>query len=369
MSTGWPLAGNKKQVFWVTLGTLILFVPVFWSMKAQGPFLYAKELFVKYGMLVLLAAALWRYNKFLSIFVFFCFADSFSRLSERNLWALGDLRDFLTYYLILRIFITNLAGINLLLKIWLLALATPFVVSWLQYFGHDPISRSGFLFSGTHWPIAGFFGNTHVLVNWLAVNLPLLFLLPSYFAWSGAILIIGSLIAFKGIGSGFAASLIALTAYLVFKIKNKFRYALLILLVLAMISVFAFDWSGVMIRKEILTATMPSILEHPIRGWGLNSFSSLGIQIRNTFEAQAHNEYLQTYVELGLFACIILLVFIYSYLKAIIKIIKSREGCITASIFIAYLFYAAYGFPMHMAHSALFFLTILACFDTLIETN
>lgn len=348
---------------------MILFTPVFWSMKAQGPFLYAKELFVKYGMLILLAAALWRYNKFLSVFTLYCFLDTFLRLSERNLWALGDLRDFFTYYLILRIFIVNLSDINLLLRIWLLALVAPLMVSWLQFFGHDPISRSGFLYYGTHWPIAGFFGNAHVLVNWLAINLPLLFLLPGYFAWPAAVLIIGSIIAFKGIGSGLAASLVALMAYLIFRIKNKLRYILFILLLLATISVFILDWGGVVIRKEILTATIPRILDHPIKGWGLNSFSALGIQIRNTLEAQAHNEYLQAYVELGLFAIISLLLFIYWYLKAIRKIIKTKTGCIIASIFITYLFYAAYGFPMHMAHSALFFLTILACFDTLIETS
>lgn len=377
------MAGDKKheQIWWIFLGALIILVPVFWHAGCfQSPFLYAKELLIKYSISFLLALFLWRYNKFFSLLFLFCFFSTlFINLSERSLWALSNLRDFFLYYLLLRL-ILKPKDFKRLIRLWLIALILPILITWLQYFGIDPIYTNKEAFHGQFydnyrevWRMRASFGNPHILHSWIAICTPLIFLLrlrfaiPSFLLLLTTIFIVGSrgpsLITCIA-GASFAVS------YLIFK-KKQWIWFLLITLSLSILTVFLKGQDFIQcigIRIRMFQAGWQKILEHPITGHGFNSFSSLNVRLPcTTLELQAHNEYAQTYIELGIFSLLFLPFLIYYFSN--LKKLSTKEAAILGGLLVTFALNSLYSFPFHTAHAAFFFLTIIALYDTLLTKN
>lgn len=370
------MAGDKKQLaVWLTLGTLILLVPVFWHSRCpQSPFLYSKELLVKYSVPVLLGMVLWNYNKFFSIFFLACYIFTFSNLSERSLWALSNLRDFFLFYLLLRL-IVKPKDTRFLLGLWFIALILPLIMTWLQFLNIDFLRQGSDIyhgwFHGNQFRTRGFFGNPHFMHCWIALCAPLVFLMPLYLAIPSLIFLIISILICGSRGGSFLTLIISsATTFSLLYIKKRHILVPAITALVSGLTIFiGFGprfLGFLQVRYLMLSAIWPRILAHPILGNGFNSFGGLNIHLPGgTLELQAHNEYIQVYTELGIFSLAIFF-FIAYYLRRF-KEITQKEGAILRGIFCGFLINSLYSFPFHLAHSALFFLTIVASCDILLE--
>lgn len=369
--------GDKKfNIVWLTaLGALILLVPVFWHPGCfQSPFLYSKELLIKYAASLFLALFLWKYNKFASIFFLLCYFRTFLVLSERSLWALSNLRDFFLFYLLMRLSIKP-KHIKIPLYLFLIALIIPILMVWMQYFHIDFIGERTSLFHGSfhgkQFRMSGFFGNPHIMHCWLALCAPLVFLLPLKAALPSFGIIILTIIICNSRGPSLLTATISSTiTFTLLHIKTNTRKTFLkIIAILCPLFILLCGQSFIDcmdVRRRILLSALPKILDHPILGNGFNSFSGLEVRLPGgTLELQAHNEPVQGYIEIGIIS-LILGPFIYYYYKKF-KLIPNSKRAILQGIFFGFIIQIFYSFPFHLAHASFFFLTILALTDILIE--
>lgn len=357
---------KTDQVKIASLWVLALCLPIFWHPKAQNPFLFSKELFLRFYIVILLAIILWKYNKFFSIFLGYSLGFTFLKLSTRSLWALGNLRDFFLYYLILRIFLESINWKQTLYP-YLISLAIILATSFAQLLSFDITRHGTYLYHGEYWKLAGFFGNTHILKTWIGICAPLAFLLPKFWATIPLAIIFGSLIFFGRSYGGLTIAVFScsITGFILFKRKLNVRIILFSILLMGILGV-SYQNKANSVRRQIIHQTIPHILKHPIIGNGLNSFGAAGIIASGTPELQAHNEPLSFIHDYGLpfsiFGIFLLLLNYYLKLKSLED--KLAKG-ILSGLFYGFIYYSCFSFPFHMAHSATLFLTTIAIIDSI----
>lgn len=275
-------------------------------------------------------------------------------------------------------------NIKPVLILCLVSAIAPLIMGWLQFFGIDPffdgqpvnLVNEFFpesIFKGVRWKITGFYGNPHFLMAWLALCSPLVFLMKRRFALPSAALLAFSLLAFGSRGGHLLTLIISCSVTFAFLYVKKDRLLILLGTILIASASAIIYWGQsfkdfLLVRKEILQGTWLKILEHPIVGHGFNSFGNLGIKVRGMPEVQAHNEFAQAHTELGIITLLIP-VFIFYYFCSLRKICPQKEAGILLGGFCGFLASSCYSFPFHLAYSALFFLTVIALCDILIEKN
>ncbi len=358
----------KEKVKIASLWVLALCLPIFWHDKAQNPFLFSKELFFRFYVLIPLGIVLWKYNKFFSLFLVYSLGFTFLKLSTRSLWALGNLRDFFLFYLILRIFLEKINW-RLTLYPYLISLGAILTVSYAQLLGFDVTNHGTFLYSGEYWKIAGFFGNTHILTTWIGICTPVALLLPLI----PRIMVLGiigiTLSVFPGSGGISIALLSTGTGFLIMRSKEKkINLGILANLIFIVAIISWFNESNI-VRSEIMWRTLLLSLKHPIVGRGFNTFGDAGIVVSSTAELQAHNDPLQFLYEFGIvIGSIGLSAFLVYYVVTLTRIKDMTAKAVLSGLFYGFIYYSNFSFPFHMAHTTALFLTVIAVIDA-IKTN
>lgn len=222
----------------------------------------------------------------------------------------------------------------------------------LQKLGLDQFYRSvDMAVKGNNREIVGIMGNPMHNAHFIAIGLPVLFFFKGWWrklAISFALLIV----VFTGTTSGLVVSLAVLIFGQIFlRIFNKWEVSVAILFAI-LLAVFKiphfhdiFNPSG---RIAIWQGYYPIFNEKPIMGWGLGIINELAKQPKFLQWRHLHLEYFHFAVECGLIAVGIAFWGIIDYFRRYHLVAKDSTTVIMASVFLAFLLTALFGFPMHL---------------------
>jgi len=135
-------------------------------------------------------------------------------------------------------------------------------------------------------------------------------------------------------------------------------------------------------RLRVLVCSVPLINQHPLLGSGIGSFQYVYPRVQGEYfvrhpdsiltptakrTQRAHNEYLQTVIELGLIGLLLILVAFYRYLKqgwsTFLELKSSYLRAIMIALFFsitAILIQSFFDFPFHIAPLGLYFIFLVA---------
>ena len=204
---------------------------------------------------------------------------------------------------------------------------------------------------GNNKEVVGIMGNPMHNSHFIAIGLPVLFILKGW--WRKlAIYFALLIIVFAGSTSGLVVSLAVLIFGQIFlRIFNKWEIGIAILLAI-LFSIFnihhfnhIFNPSG---RIGIWQGYFPIFNEKPIMGWGLGIINELAKQPKFFQWRHLHFEYYHFAVECGLIAVGLAFWAIIDYFRRFKSAAKDQTTVIMASIFLAFLLTALFGFPMHL---------------------
>lgn len=112
-----------------------------------------------------------------------------------------------------------------------------------------------------------------------------------------------------------------------------------------------------------------SLKTNPVLGVGIGSFSKWNpTTVQGTTEERlpwiwAHNEYLQTYFEGGLFALFLMWSYVAGFFKNMIRLISDRESRAICASFLTVLMISFFHFPFHLSRLAIPCLFIMAMYE------
>lgn len=220
--------------------------------------------------------------------------------------------------------------------------------------------------------VSGLIGQPNITGAYLAICLPIFLV---YYRWALGLVIV-ALVMTKCNGA-MIAGMAGIAFYYLFTAKAK-QTVLVISLVLILAVGFCFidkpDYSSrLIIAKEVICKQMTgwSILT----GHGLGSFSRAKINVSKSgnatsWMAQAHNEYIQVYFELGLIGLAIILGFIGSLIIRFTKtFIRTNTVMIISSSLVSLIILSSLSFNFHHALTAMVGLVFLSMADRCLIRN
>ena len=251
----------------------------------------------------------------------------------------------------------------------LLCFGTVIQIIWmvLQAFEKDPIfygiTNSGLpnLTKGFRMPIVGWSGNPALLSASLAMIAFLFLYKGKVWFWISVIAII-FLKSFTGMLCLFASGLFYLFCQKLLS-KKITLWIILSCITLGLFTIFIKfpNFDRIYIWDKLIHSTVNS---RPIIGRGINFFSQLNIIDKtNTPWTEAHNDYLQMWLELGFIGVGLFMAFVVNIFKDFFSKIRSHKEICIASSLVAWLVLGISLFPMHLAQFSFYAIILLACLD------
>jgi len=259
--------------------------------------------------------------------------------------------------------------VNALLTITCAIVLFQFGWTIMQMFNIDPIfypvSTTGARMS-VRMPLVGWSGNTAVLGTFLAINA---FLLLHYFRIKKVpiffFIILSSVFFLNNATTALCFGAGGLF-YFFNRYKFKRKYLLIaIALILCLATFFIYykppNFDRLPIWKQLFT---DGIKIRPFVGSGINFFAFLQIVDKYGVPwGEAHNDYLQIILELGLIGFILFIAFIISKFVRFFKSEKTHLQITIATCLVAYLVAGISLFPMRLAQLSFYAIILFACLE------
>lgn len=259
--------------------------------------------------------------------------------------------------------------VDLILKTVCIVAIFQFLWMIMQCFNYDPIfypiTTTGAKAS-VRMPLAGWSGNPSVLGVFFACTS---FLLLHYFKIKKVpilfFVILSSIFFVKNATTAICFATGGLF-YLLNRYRFKMKYILCCILIIVMLGSFFIyvkqpNFDRLAIWKEILDL---GIRVRPFVGRGINFFSHLYIVDKTgTPWREAHNDYLQLILELGIIGFVLFMGFIMSRFKMFFEKTRSTKQIALAACLVAYLTAGISLFPMHLAQLSFYAIVLLCCLE------
>lgn len=203
--------------------------------------------------------------------------------------------------------------------------------------------------------IVGVIGNPMHLAHYLAICLPVFFLLEKKLCKLGILFTLLVILLTKSVsGFGVALIVIIIGQYLlrIFTAREIYLVVGLILLVgfleyKSIVNIFHnLTYSSG--RVEIWQKFLPIFQKKPITGWGLGTVNSFAKQAQFSGWRHLHNEYYHYALELGLIGLGIILWGIVDYVNRFIKGVRDNASISMFLMFMAFCLTALFGYPSHL---------------------
>jgi O-antigen ligase len=253
------------------------------------------------------------------------------------------------WYVLLILCVQN---VNALLNaICLIALANVGLMI-LQYFGIDPIFKPIAGYEG-YYP--GFMPNNNLTSGLLAICL------PAFLRYRWALLLpmvfLGLILA-KTTGGALAA-VAGLIVWLNIKFPRTYL-TIIVLIGLVLFLVFV-DNPGIAARLEVWMIGLKESINHPLLGAGIGHWKTvfnMPLAINNLRWTTPHNEFIQAYFEMGVFAVVIIM----GYLVSVTRRFRNINTMFIAA-FAVIVVNSLVNFPFHIATTAYIAVTWIALMD------
>lgn len=253
---------------------------------------------------------------------------------------------------------------NVLLKIICWTVIFQFAWLMMQTFNFDPIfypvTAGGVEMKGAKMPLVSWSGNPSVLAIFFAMNA---FLLLSYsHLWVFLVVIFSALFLLKS--ATMALGLFVGAIFICFCRKGK---KIIPLILLGALLCGSFLWikkpnlDRLPIWKQLVEK---SVSGRPIVGCGINYFAHLNIIDKTqTIWKEAHNDYLQMYLELGIIGLLLFIGFIISKFRSFFRLRYSNLQLYLVAGLVVFLISGLSMFSMHLPQLSFYAIIQLACLD------
>ena len=312
-------------------------------------------------------------NRWLRYFVIWCVINwwlNFFSPRESYIGLTNIFSAFVMYIAIKQLLKDKFLKVDIILKV--ICIMALFQFGWviMQMFNIDPVfypvSAQGVAMK-VRMPLCGWSGNPVLLGSFFVCSA---FLFLHYFKIKKLpilfFLILTSVFITRSATVAIAFSIGGLF-YLLNKYPLNRRYMLMGILIITMLFVFFYFFKSPnmdrwLIWKRLIT---DGIKIRPFVGSGINFFGHLMILDKrtNTPWNEAHNDYLQLILELGIVGFSLFSIFIISKIKEFYKVIRNNKRICIASCLVAFLALAFSLFPMRLAQLSFYAITLLACLD------
>ncbi len=231
------------------------------------------------------------------------------------------------------------------------------VVGLLQYIGLNPFKN--FLHYTHDMHISAFLDNPMLVGHYLCLTVPLFLYFNKWKHYAGlALVLLCIFLTNSDLAMGAAIAGIIIFFFFTSKYKRLFLIGLLLLTLGAYLYFQHHDlnlYKRFSVRLEIWPQAIPFFKENPLFGQGLGRWKTLGISYKSVWWMEAHNDWFERTIELGLLG-------IGLFSLVIINTIKNfnfRDRIATAyfATFVSFLLIMIGSFAMHIAPIALIGLT------------
>lgn len=310
-------------------------------------------------------------NRWLRYFIVWCVINWWLNffIPRESYIGLTNIFSALALYLGLKYCISkNIVKVSVLLKIVCWTVIFQFAWMMMQTFNFDPVfypvTSSGTEYKGAIMPLVSWSGNPSVLAIFFAMNA---FLLLSYsHLWVFLVVILSALFLLKS--ATMALGLFAGVIFICFCSKGK---KIIPLILLGALLYGSFLW----IKKPNLDRlpiwkqlAEKSISGRPIVGCGINYFAHLNIIDKtNTPWKEAHNDYLQLYLELGIIGLILYIGFVVSKFREFFRLRYSNLQVYLMAGLVIFMVSGISMFPQHLPQLSFYAIVQLACLEASYE--
>mgnify|MGYP001561477264 FL=1 len=203
--------------------------------------------------------------------------------------------------------------------------------------------------------IVGVIGNPMHLAHYLAICLPVFFLLEKRLCKLGILFILLVIVLTKstsGLGIALTVIIIGQCLLRVFTVRELcsmvWLVALIVFLEYMRVSGGLHNFIASNGRVEIWQKFLPIFQKKPITGWGLGTVNAFAQQAQFSGWRHLHNEYYHYALELGLIGFGIIIWGVIDYGRKFIKGIKDNTSISMALMFLAFCLAALFGYPSHL---------------------
>ncbi len=358
----------------------VIFVPLMiYPLKVNGyiftPRVIRELAFFSFGIVILTYLQESKWLRYLVIWLVLNWWLNFFSPGESSIY-LFNIFSALSIYISIKLLLSrNYIKVDDLMRIICSIVIFQFLwVCMQRFFKYDPIffpvDMRGFVDTSRNVDSVGWMGNPSLLGVFFATTS---FLLLYYFNIKKIpiffFMVLSSLLFIFNFTTGLSFAVGSLT-YCLLRYKRYWKWSLVIIpfLVIAFaIYIKSPNLDRVVIWKKLI---FDGIKIRPFVGCGLNTFAHLQIVDKTgTPWFEAHNEYLQMILEIGLIGFLLFCGLVVSKFLYLIKSIRGSKEIAMFSCLVAYLVSAISLFPFHLAQITLPMLIIWACLETSVEKN
>ena len=326
----------------------------------------------------LIICSLLQKNKWLRYFIAWCVANwwlNFFLPQVSRIYLYNLLASLVLYIGLKRLLSADILEYNTILKI--ICISVLFQCAWvtMQKFNFDPV-----FYAASNWgervnikmPLCGWSGNPALLGVFFSSTI---FLFLEYFKVKKIpilfFVVLGFVLLIKS-----ATAIMAITIGGLFYIFNKYSFKgkkILVALSIIILSLSAFyfiknpNFDRLPIWEKLIKQ---GIRVRPFVGSGLGIFSNLMIVDKTgTPWFEAHNDYLEMILELGIIGFILFSGFIVSCFKDFSMAYKTNKQICMASCLVAFMVSAISLFPFHITQLSFYAIAMLVCLERTYEVS
>lgn len=293
------------------------------------------------------------------------------------------------YYVVKKVFKREHIGYYINILLWVLVLNI--LYGSLQVMNLDFIFEGGVVGSSGGEALQGFFtpgnlqgapiglmANTSVMASFIVLCIPLLMSKRNWIAYTATALLIIPLYCLHSFTS-LVVGIITIIFMLFFIVPKKVWFILMGLLIIGFICTFRFvDLPGIE-RLPLWRLAMIDARQHPIIGWGLDSFRSVhqnkqftynmgpimlsGNKVKTGLWDNPHNLYISIAYEFGFIGLLIMGGYIRQLCIWFKNATKDNETLALFGFIIALLVVSMGQFPLFLARMAIFIIPVFALFE------